>query len=180
MASHPSIDIHAHPGRFFLRQHDRATPFERAYGAPFVDSAVSDMRAGKLSAVFFATVADRAVLTKGKKGITSERCFHEGEAFSDHCEQIDCLQDVCATHQMPLAASADDIEAAFQAEETACVISVEGGDFIEDQLDRVADAAQAGVRLVTAVHYRVNQIGDIQTEAPVHGGLTPLVSGYPN
>lgn len=27
---------------------------------------------------------------------------------------------------------------------------------------------------LTLVHYRVNEIGDIQTEEPVHGGLTPF------
>jgi membrane dipeptidase len=30
------------------------------------------------------------------------------------------------------------------------------------------------VRAVTLVHYHINQIGDIQTEAPVHNGLTAL------
>ncbi len=48
------------------------------------------------------------------------------------------------------------------------------GDFIEDRLDRVHEAFHDGVRAITIVHYHVNQIGDIQTEAPVHQGLTPL------
>jgi membrane dipeptidase len=49
---------------------------------------------------------------------------------------------------------------------------VEGGDFIEDSLDRVHEAYRDGVRAITLVHYHINQIGDIQTEAPVHHGLT--------
>jgi membrane dipeptidase len=38
----------------------------------------------------------------------------------------------------------------------------------------VHEAFRHGVRAVTLVHYHVNQIGDIQTEAPVHNGLTAL------
>lgn len=45
---------------------------------------------------------------------------------------------------------------------------------MEDRLDRVHEAFRDGVRAITIVHYHVNQIGDIQTEAPVHGGPTPL------
>jgi membrane dipeptidase len=57
---------------------------------------------------------------------------------------------------------------------TAAIFSVEGGDFIEDKLDRVHEAQRDGVRAITLVHYHVNQIGDIQTEPPLHHGLTPL------
>ena len=54
------------------------------------------------------------------------------------------------------------------------MFGVEGGDFIEDRLDRVHEAFGGGVRAVTLVHYHVNQIGDIQTAAPVHNGLTAV------
>ena len=57
---------------------------------------------------------------------------------------------------------------------TAPVFGVEGGDFIEDQPERVSAAFADGVRVITLVHYHVNQIGDIQTEPPVHRGLTAL------
>jgi membrane dipeptidase len=67
-----------------------------------------------------------------------------------------------------------DIEAAHRYQKTAAVIGVEGGDFIEERLDRVHEAFRDGVRVVTLVHYHVNQIGDIQTEPPVHQGLTAV------
>jgi len=57
---------------------------------------------------------------------------------------------------------------------TAVIFGVEGGDFIEDRLDRIQSAFHEGVRVITIVHYHINQIGDIQTESPVHGGLTAL------
>jgi membrane dipeptidase len=66
------------------------------------------------------------------------------------------------------------IDAEHRNHQSGAVFAVEGGDFIEDRLDRVHQAFRDGVRAVTLVHYHVNQIGDIQTEASVHDGLTAL------
>src|SRR5205823_10271071 len=55
---HATVDVHSHPGRFFLRGIARPTPSLQAYGAPFDDKAVADMRAGHVSAALFSGVAD--------------------------------------------------------------------------------------------------------------------------
>src|SRR6185369_1916017 len=53
------------------------------------------------------------------------------------------------------------------------VVAVEGGDFLEGLAERVDEAhARWQLRHLQLTHYRVNELGDIQTEAPVHGGLT--------
>jgi membrane dipeptidase len=54
------------------------------------------------------------------------------------------------------------------------LLAVEGGDFLEGRLDRVQEAYDRGVRSIQLTHYRVNELGDIQTEAPVHHGLSPF------
>jgi membrane dipeptidase len=43
-------------------------------------------------------------------------------------------------------------------------------------LEPLLEVREQGVSSLTLVHYRVNDIGDIQTEAPVHGGLSPFGS----
>ncbi|MBV9555228.1 MAG: membrane dipeptidase, partial [Alphaproteobacteria bacterium] len=49
----------------------------------------------------------------------------------------------------------------------------EGADFLEGRLERLDEArVQHGLRHLQLVHYRPNELGDIQTEAPVHNGLT--------
>jgi membrane dipeptidase len=48
----------------------------------------------------------------------------------------------------------------------------EGGDVLEGSLQRLHELHATGVRLIQLVHYRVNEIGDIQTEDAVHDGLT--------
>ena len=54
------------------------------------------------------------------------------------------------------------------------VITCEGADFLEGDVEGVEEVHRQGARSITLVHYRVNELGDIQTEAPVHGGLTPF------
>src|SRR6267378_479236 len=43
---------------------------------------------------------------------------------------------------------------------------------LEGRIDRVQEAYDRGLRSLQLVHYRINELGDIQTEQPVHGGLT--------
>jgi membrane dipeptidase len=50
---------------------------------------------------------------------------------------------------------------------------VEGAEFLEDDVGRVEEAFDDGVRVLTLVHYlRGGVIGDVMTAEPVHGGLT--------
>ena len=51
-------------------------------------------------------------------------------------------------------------------------MTVEGGDFLEGQAARVKESYADGVRSITLMHYRNNELGDIITGAPVQGGLS--------
>jgi microsomal dipeptidase-like Zn-dependent dipeptidase len=59
--------------------------------------------------------------------------------------------------------SPSDILNAQSHHRTAALFAIEGGDFIEDRLERIQAAFNDGVRAITIVHYHINQIGDIQT-----------------
>lgn len=170
---HPTFDLHAHPGRFFMAGAPRSA-FIDSYPPPDPEQAVADMRHGGLAGAMFATVADLAVLGKTERGLGATRAFTPGEAHDDHLRQIDAARALFDASDIALARSGADIRTAHASRTLAGFISVEGGDFIEDGLDRIAQAAALGVRSITIIHYRVNQIGDTQTEAPVHDGLTPL------
>jgi membrane dipeptidase len=53
------------------------------------------------------------------------------------------------------------------------VVASEGADWLEGRLERLEQAHRAHrLRHLQLVHYRVNELGDIQTAAPVHEGLT--------
>jgi len=172
---HPSVDIHAHPGRFFLKELPYQTPTTQAFGAPFERNAIADLNAGNVSAALFAAVADMRLLEMtATGGLHAGKDFQPGEAYADYKRQIGLLKALLANRELTKGLTPTDAEAAHQHHQTAAVFAVEGGDFIEDHLDRVHAAFHDGVRAITIVHYHVNQIGDIQTEAPVHQGLTPL------
>jgi membrane dipeptidase len=64
---------------------------------------------------------------------------------------------------------------AARAGTASAIISAEGADFLEGQVDRVDEAyTKWGLRHLQLTHYRVNELGDIQTEPVVHGGLTDV------
>jgi membrane dipeptidase len=172
---HVSVDTHSHPGRFFLRDLNFETPTTRAFGAPFEASAVADLLAGQVTATLMAVVADTRLLEPTSTGgLHAGKDFQAGEAYADYRGQIKQLKRLAAQYELARGLSCSDISAAKKRGRPAAVFAVEGGDFIEDRLERIHEAHADGVRAVTLVHYHINQIGDIQTEAAVHNGLTPL------
>ena len=52
------------------------------------------------------------------------------------------------------------------------VADVEGLDFLDMKLERLEEAHQRGIRHVQLVHYTPNDLGDFQTGAVTHQGLT--------
>src|SRR5262249_22817493 len=52
------------------------------------------------------------------------------------------------------------------------VLSTEGSLYLEDDISRVQTAYDLGIRHIQLVHYTKNTVGDFQTEAPEHNGLT--------
>jgi len=70
------------------------------------------------------------------------------------------------------ALTAADLEMAHAARQPAIVMDIEGLDFLEMKLERLEEAHQRGVRHAQLVHYTPNDIGDFQTGAVTHNGLT--------
>jgi len=156
----PWIDVHAHPGRCFLNGDRPAVALQAA-------------RDAGLTAVSFATVADLAVLGFNPSGgLYAKRPFQPGEARTDHQRQLAALGALAERERAPVARTAGDIERAHADGETAILVGCEGGDFLDGEIDRLDEAHTQGMSSLTLVHYRVNELGDIQTEEPVHHGLT--------
>jgi membrane dipeptidase len=61
------------------------------------------------------------------------------------------------------------------ASRPSLIVSSEGADFLEGRIERLDEAYQRwALRHLQLTHYRPNELGDIQTEPSVHGGLTPF------
>jgi membrane dipeptidase len=138
-----------------------------------VVTAWSAAQAASLAAITLSTVADLRVLAPdAAKGLRAARPFRPGEAYDDHRRQLDEIGRIARALGAEVAVTAAAIERAWAESRTAVLVSCEGGDFLDGRLEPLTEARTAGASSLTLVHYRINEIGDVQTEEPAHGGLT--------
>jgi membrane dipeptidase len=144
-------------------------------GAAAIADAVRAAEAAGMTAVNLSAVADFAVLRPDPaQGLRAYRDFRPGEAYADYRRQLDGIRADAAAAGAEVATSAAGLERAARDGRTVVLLGCEGGDFLDGDLGRLAEARADGVTVLTLVHYRVNELGDVQTEAPVHGGLSRL------
>jgi membrane dipeptidase len=82
------------------------------------------------------------------------------------------MDEMVANHGLRRVLVAADLDAAHKAGQPAIVADVEGLDFLDGKLERLEEAHQRGIRHLQLVHYTPNDIGDFQTGAITHRGLT--------
>src|SRR4029077_13007043 len=157
-----SVDIHTHGGKTGITSK-----------APPNDDLANAMRAGSLAVACLADVPDGPVLGRNPEGVLAAvRAPEPGELYSHHLERLAWVDEMVAHHGLRRALCASDLEAAHKAGQPAIVADVEGLDFLETKLERLEEAHQRGIRHVQLVHYTPNDIGDFQTGAIMHQGLT--------
>lgn len=172
---YPAIDTHAHPGRTFARDASGLAPLLKVYKAQsgFERRTISDMRAGYLSAACFAAVSDFNVLNLVKgKGLEARRPFAEGEAWESYKLQIRNLKRLATDKLVMEMRGAEMLADARASSRPGAIWTVEGGDFLEGSIERLREAYDDGVRSITLVHYRTNDLADAMTNETVHGSLT--------
>lgn len=178
LKKYPSVDVHSHAGRSFLVDGKFDDIVIDHMDRGFEAERIEDMRSGNVTASLFSIVADVKVLgLSATRGIVAKRPFEPGEAYTDFRRQLDRFRSLAAKGVLSFALSADDVRAAHRENRSVVVLSCEGAGFVEDKLERLASAYDSGIRCITLVHYRPSEYGDIQTDAPVHGGLSDLGAG---
>ena len=159
-----SVDVHTHGGTTGITSK-----------APPSDDLANGMRRGSLAVVCLADVPDGPVLGRSASGaLAALRTPQPGELYRHHLERLAWMDEMVATHGLRRALSAADLKAAHAAGQPAIVMDIEGLDFLEMKLERLEEAHQRGVRHAQLVHYTPNDIGDFQTGAVTHRGLTPF------
>jgi membrane dipeptidase len=158
-----TVDLHCHPNA--LR------------GAfPLLDPAVpADMKIGGLDAGLFAVRGDYPVIRRDTAGRRYEsRTPRAGELLRRSTDQLDKLIEAIKEGKLALARSPAEIVEAKKRAAPCAILAIEGGDPLEGDISRVKLFYERGMRVVQLVHYRINEIGDIQTEKPKHKGITPF------
>jgi membrane dipeptidase len=157
-----SVDVHTHGGTTGITSK-----------APPSDDLANGMRAGSLAVACLADVPDGPILGRNAAGVlTALRTPEPGLLYKYHLDRLDWMDQMVANHGLRRALTAADLEAAHAAGQPAIVMDIEGLDFLERKLERLEAAHQRGVRHVQLVHYTPNDIGDFQTGAVTHNGLT--------
>jgi membrane dipeptidase len=156
-----SVDVHSHGGATGIISK-----------APPSGDLADAMRAGSLAVACLADVPDWPVLGRNEGALAAIRAPGPGELYRYHLDRLAWTDELVARHGVRRALCAADLEAAHKAGQPAIIADVEGLDFLERKLERLEEAHRRGIRHVQLVHYTPNDIGDFQTGAITHQGLT--------
>jgi membrane dipeptidase len=157
-----SVDVHTHGGKTGIMSK-----------APPSDDLANHMRAGSLAVACLADVPDGPILDRNAEGaLAAMRSPRPGELYGHHLERLAWMDELVADHGVCRALCAADLGAAHKAGQPAIIADVEGLDFLDGKLERLEEARQRGIRHLLLVHYTPNDIGDFQTGAVTHQGLT--------
>ena len=157
-----AVDLHSHPGMF------TSSPLS-------TDAQLDRMERGKVRASLFAAVGDGPVIGRRPRGgLHAMREPRPGECHESVYRALAAVRRRLTTGKLVLIQSSADLDAVRAQARPGAILAIEGGDFLEGRIDRVQEAWDRGVRSIQLTHYRINELGDIQTEPPRHGGLTPF------
>ena len=161
-----TIDMHSHAGRVIVSR----TVGDRR---PFLPLA-APMQEGGLHLVCLAIVTDTTVtrISADHRRFEAWGTPQPGELYALGQTEFARVHRLIEREGMPVVTDKASL-AAQGGKGPAAIIAAEGGDFLEGRIERVDEAyAQHQLRHLQLTHYRVNELGDIQTAPPVHGGLT--------
>ncbi len=163
-----TIDMHSHAGRVTVSR-------DPAIGAhrPFTPVS-APMVAGGMNVICLAIVTDTLVtrVSADRRRFEAWRKPEPGELYQLSQDEFKRAKALIEHERISVITHASELASADAAGPRA-IISAEGADFLEGRIERVDEAFTLHqLRHLQLTHYRVNELGDIQTEAPVHGGLT--------
>jgi membrane dipeptidase len=162
-----TVDMHSHAGALTgIRRINDNAPF-RPLAEP--------MREGGMAVTCLAIVPDApAHKVMADERIHPFRTPQPGELYAFSRRAFARLHALIADQGLGVIATAAQMRAA-SAERPSAIVTSEGGDFMEGDIARLDEAYQLDtLRHLQLTHYRVNELGDIQTEDAVYGGLTPF------
>jgi membrane dipeptidase len=154
----PIADSHNHLG--LLRRNTESAPI---LGQLMKESGISLLSWTIAPDVIFIGVVNG--------GISQIRVPNAGELKASFDRQLSNVQRGLRVSGVKVIKTFEDVDQAALGVPYVC-LSSEGADFLEGKLDNLSQAYEQGIRHVQLVHYIKNQVGDIQTERPEHGGLT--------
>jgi membrane dipeptidase len=129
------------------------------------------MADGKATLVAWSLVGDLLWMQPTPRGLKQKSVPKAGETLAWFQRELARIKAYLAEQNLKIVRTPADVELALKGEPHV-VLSVEGASFLDDDLAQVQVAYELGIRHIQLVHYINNAIGDFQTEAPRHNGLS--------
>jgi membrane dipeptidase len=165
-AGKPAIDMHSHAGSILFVNKDNGN-------APFTPVA-DPMRQGGMAVICLAVVTDSPTSRIEQGRIRPFRTPKPGELYAHAQRAFARLHSLVQAQGLGIIKDSAGLRAATSTSPSV-IVSSEGGDFLEGQIDRIDEARERwSLRHLQLTHYRPNELGDIQTEPAVNNGLTPI------
>ena len=149
------IDAHSHPGQC---------------SASVCTSSIAYMRELGMVASCFAAGGDQVYYSRGRL---------TGSEYTRTMTQLDSWKRQTNAGWIKLVLKASDVPKAIGPDSPpGAILSIEGGDPLEGKPERVNEFYRYGVRMITLVHTRNNEIGDAMQQpgsdsTPRNNGLSP-------
>ncbi len=155
----PIADMHSHYGMITRK---------------IADSGLADdMRSHRIALVGWKFVSDGRWIRRTTTGIEQHREPAPGELENYFNASFDRMRSYIAQHKLRMILTAADVDACI-AGESGIVLACEGADFLEGRVENLNAAYGKGLRHLQFVHYIRTPVGDFQTAAPVHNGLSEM------
>jgi membrane dipeptidase len=154
------IDPHAHPDQFHT-----VRP-----GHPDTSSTLGAIKAVGMAASAFAAVGDLEYFSRSSFV----------PLYQSTMAQLQRALGLVKAGKVKIVLKASDVPGVVNSgNPPGAILAIEGGDPLEGKPERVDEFYRMGVRIITVVHYRNNELGDIMASygsmdpGPYQGGLTP-------
>ena len=155
------IDAHAHP--------DWDCQCSASERPPYT-STIGDMKELGMVASCFAAVGDQVYARQGRL---------KGSEYTSTMTQLDSWKRQTNAGKIKLVLKASDVPKAIGPDSPpGAIFSIEGGDPLAGKPERVNEFYRYGVRMITLIHTRNNEIGDAMRQpgsdsTPRNNGLSP-------
>jgi membrane dipeptidase len=130
-----------------------------------------NMAAGNATLVSWSLVGDLMWLRPSMRGLVQKGVPRQGETLAWFQRELERVKLHTTEQNLKLVRTSDDVDRALKGEPHV-VLSVEGASFLDEGVGQLKPAYDMGIRHIQLVHYIRNSIGDFQTEAPSHAGLS--------
>jgi membrane dipeptidase len=143
---------------------------------PLATSGLADeLRNQRVALMAWKLVSDGSWIRPSKTGIEVFRTPEPGQLTATFNTRITRMKAYLHEQRLKTVLTAADVDACIAANgEPGIVLASEGAHFLEGQVDRLKAARDKGLRHLQFVHFLPSPVGDNQTLAPVHNGLSAM------